>query len=444
MRRKSLFAPLAIIALGVVLLIRNFYSDLSFGRLFADYWPWLLIGWGAFRLIEDGAARLLDRPAPRAAGGGAVVLALALCAAGSVTHAWHHKEAAWFELPWQLEEVLGDEHEYQMEHGVDLAEASEVVLNGYRGRLTIRGDDSSALRLRGSKIVRAVDSATADEARTVTETVSSLEDGRLVITASSTAQRRGIRVRRRGEMSLPRGATLRIEDYSGELEIEDIDGPVSVSGSTSVELRRIGGDVNAKLRGNKKLIAEDLAAGLDLDGSMRQVELRRVKGPVRLEGNLLRQVEMEEVDGRIEAISRRRRLLCAGLPGSLEWESGSVKLERPNGPLKLETKKPSQIELSEWTGEAEIVAERGRIKLVPSASGWSGIRARIQRGDIEAALNPDQNIAIEAESERGEVRNELLAESPEKDSELAIEASAAAPRMELHTRRGDIRLVRAE
>ena len=42
-----------------------------------------------------------------------------------------------------VEEVLGDEHEYEMEHDVVLGEASEVVLNGYRGRLTIRGDDGA-------------------------------------------------------------------------------------------------------------------------------------------------------------------------------------------------------------------------------------------------------------------------------------------------------------
>ncbi len=86
MNRKSLFGPIVLIVLGALLLARNFWPDFSLFRLFAAHWPWILIVWGSFRLLEFAAAVIRQKPAPPPLGGGAFVLALLLVVAGSIAH----------------------------------------------------------------------------------------------------------------------------------------------------------------------------------------------------------------------------------------------------------------------------------------------------------------------------------------------------------------------
>ena len=50
MRRGSLFAPLLLIGLGALFLVRNVYPDLQILPYLAKYWPFLLILWGVLRL----------------------------------------------------------------------------------------------------------------------------------------------------------------------------------------------------------------------------------------------------------------------------------------------------------------------------------------------------------------------------------------------------------
>ena len=54
--RRSMFGPLFLILLGAALLVNNLYPEISLTAMFAAHWPWILIAWGGFRLIENIAA----------------------------------------------------------------------------------------------------------------------------------------------------------------------------------------------------------------------------------------------------------------------------------------------------------------------------------------------------------------------------------------------------
>jgi hypothetical protein len=87
---KSFFGPVALIAVGLLLLANNLVPQFSLFRLFADQWPWILVLWGSFRIAEYTVRRGLGRATPENAGFGAVLLAVLLCLAGSTAHAWTH------------------------------------------------------------------------------------------------------------------------------------------------------------------------------------------------------------------------------------------------------------------------------------------------------------------------------------------------------------------
>jgi hypothetical protein len=86
MNRKSLVGPILLIALGMLFLAHNIWPSFSLHRLFAAHWPWILILWGGFRMIEYAFAWFGERPAPQPMGPGGYLAALLLVLAGSVAH----------------------------------------------------------------------------------------------------------------------------------------------------------------------------------------------------------------------------------------------------------------------------------------------------------------------------------------------------------------------
>ena len=52
MTGRSIVVPLLLIGLGVLFLANTLNPEMPLFRLVAEYWPFLLIGWGALRLIE--------------------------------------------------------------------------------------------------------------------------------------------------------------------------------------------------------------------------------------------------------------------------------------------------------------------------------------------------------------------------------------------------------
>ena len=64
-RRHSVIAPMILILIGGVFLIRNFFPEVRVGDLIASYWPYILIVWGAIRLGEIVVWTMEKKPLPR-------------------------------------------------------------------------------------------------------------------------------------------------------------------------------------------------------------------------------------------------------------------------------------------------------------------------------------------------------------------------------------------
>jgi len=88
MRRGSLFAPLLLIGLGALFLVRNVYPDLQILPYLAKYWPFLLILWGVLRLGEIVFWATTNRPLPmRGVSGGEWAFVILICFFGGALNA---------------------------------------------------------------------------------------------------------------------------------------------------------------------------------------------------------------------------------------------------------------------------------------------------------------------------------------------------------------------
>ena len=84
MRRGSLIGPMLLIRIGVLFLINNLRPELPILQMIGDYWPFVLIAWGALRLLEITWWYLSGREVPgNGVSGGEWGLVIFLCIFGT-------------------------------------------------------------------------------------------------------------------------------------------------------------------------------------------------------------------------------------------------------------------------------------------------------------------------------------------------------------------------
>ena len=135
-RRKSLFGPLFLIGIGVVLLVKNLDPSITLRGWFAAYWPWILIVWGGFRLLEVLFSRGFGRPAPRGLGSGAVVMVVLLVIAGSAAR--HDLQRSWdIDIEADGFGVFDLSVKVPVHHSIDIEPGTTVVLEDLRGKVRV-------------------------------------------------------------------------------------------------------------------------------------------------------------------------------------------------------------------------------------------------------------------------------------------------------------------
>src|SRR5579864_6070589 len=149
-RSSGLFSGLVLIFAGVLLLLYN-YGHLELGGFIWRWWPLFLILWGAVALYERTAGRRLGGSDGRGAGGkeGRLVLAVVAVVA-IVALAGRHRD-------WPGPEIdIGDSYSYDMDVAPKKvpANARVIVHNGH-GDITVRGSDSSEIRVTAKKSVKS-------------------------------------------------------------------------------------------------------------------------------------------------------------------------------------------------------------------------------------------------------------------------------------------------
>jgi len=131
-RRVSYIGPLLLILIGGVFLMHNMYPDLPLADWFAQFWPFLLIGWGVLRLIEILTWAFMKRPLPSngiTCGEWALVVLLFVIGSGK---------------------------------------NSKIIIESFRGNARIVGADTTEVKVTGRKTVRAPKQTDADQANSQT------------------------------------------------------------------------------------------------------------------------------------------------------------------------------------------------------------------------------------------------------------------------------------
>jgi hypothetical protein len=392
MRRASFVAPLLLIGIGVVFLIRNIYPDIPLLEYLSRFWPWLLIAWGALRVVEVVLWKAQERPLPPSGvSGGEWLLILFICVFGGGLHAAHgFANGNW---PGQIRvdgmDFFGEPFEYPVDVQKISAPNAHIILENFRGDARISGGDNAILKVTGKRIVRTMRREEAERANTASTIEITGDAGNLVIRTSQESRGDARRVTYNLEIAVPKGAQVEIRGQGGDLNVEDL-------------------------------------AGVVLNSERGDVRLKNISGPST--------INLRRGDVHIEA---------AHLAGQMEVSSGDVEASDLSGPVKISARS-GDIKISRVTGALDVDVTRGDLELNPGAI-TGPIHAHSRSGDISLALPPSAQFSVEASTSNGDVSNDFSSVKTDTNGRRGSlhGTVGTGPSVDLRTERGDIALRKA-
>jgi DUF4097 and DUF4098 domain-containing protein YvlB len=443
MRRGSIIAPLLLILIGVVFLLKNIRPDLPLFETLVAYWPFLLIGWGVLRLLEILAAYFKDKPYPMpGVSGGEWALVILLTVVGSsIWGVQRFSRTGLHNMRIGGVEVFGEAFDYPYEaKSVKSSKAPRVVVENMRGSARIVGGDVEEVKVTGRKSIRALDKQEADQASGKTPLEVSVTGEQVTVRTNHDRAEKG-RVSADLEITVPRGATVECRGRYGDWDVSDLAGELTItSDNAGVRVQNVAQAVRINTRTGDILRVIDAKGDVELKGGGRDIELENIAGQVVINGSFSGETSVRNVAKPVRFESSVTNFRAERVPGELEISLGHLTGMNLVGPVRLTTKS-KDVRLTDVTEGVEISLDRGDIELRQSKLPLAKLDVRARSGNIEVALPANAQFTLNAATERGEVTNDYsdkLKEESEGRGAKLTGSLGSGPEVKLQTGHGSL------
>jgi Putative adhesin len=383
----ALFLGVLLIATGVLFLAQNlidlpllplFRRTLS---LFIDYWPVLLVAWGALKIYQRFA-----QPERARVGASEIVLLVFIVLCGlALSGARRVLERVSGE---RLEEIVGfsdasllgaPSHRFPAEARFEIGGATELAIVNPGGEVKILGGDGAQIEV---SIVKRVRDESEAEASAIAERVELDFDASGPKARLSVALPEGkTPVECDLEVRLPRTFAVSLTNRRGRVSALDIDGAVRI------ETAHDGID------------AENLGGGLKATTRHGEIRVRGIAGTVELEsrgGSIL----AEDIEGELRAETSHGRLVAEDVSGNatLENRHAPVTASRIGGELRVSAQN-AEVSVESALSSVAVANRHGSI-FVRDVRGdltIDAMNAPIQARDIAGNVNitnRDQEVTL--------------------------------------------------
>jgi DUF4097 and DUF4098 domain-containing protein YvlB len=447
--RGSITGPLVLITVGAIFLVHAISPDFQLADMLARYWPYLLILWGVIALVEVCVRFFESRPIPtNGISGGAWVFVIFICLLGAVTNEIRRPDNWWHNVGFDRGmEAFGQEHQYSIDPEQKSVGASpHIILESFQGDAKIVSGENDDLLLSGHKSVRAFEQRQADEANTQTPVEIVQEGNTIIIRCHQDQANTRSRVTTNLELTVPKGASVEAVGTLGDFDISSITGDVAISsGNAGVRLQDIGGNIKVDTRRSDLIRCSNVQGSVDLRGHGTDVELLKITGQVTINGDYSGTVSLRELAKPVRVASMRTRLDAEQVPGEIRMDRGSLTAQNVIGPVHLVTHS-TDVTLDGFTDALELNVDRGDVDLRPQTIPLGKITVHNRSGNIELALPPSANFALDATTSNGDIDNqfgERLKESSEGRGARLQGTSGNGPDVNLTTQHGSITVRKA-
>ncbi len=407
MRRKSVFAPLLLIALGGLLLLHNLRPELPVLELVLRYWPLILIAWGGFRLAEILLWATRSQPLPRSGiTGGEWALVVLICLVGSgagvARSHWPHARITMGGI-----EVFGDAFDFPISGMQATGPAPRVLIENLNGNVRVVGADAHAVEVKGRTTVRALDRQDAEEANRQCPLEVAAEGDRIIVRTNQERAGRGLRVLADLDITVPKAASVEGRGRYGDFDVSNIAGDVEIdSDNAGVRLTGIGGSGRIDLRRSDIIRIVNLKGAVDIKGRGQDIELEDIQGPVTINGSYSGELVLRNLAQTLQFQSRRTELRVGRIPGQLRIALGNLTANDLVGPVRLKSGS-RDVRISGFSESLAIELERGDVELRPGKKPLARIDVQLGSGRIELAVPESAEFGLLAATDSGEIINRL-------------------------------------
>src|SRR5216684_180651 len=277
-RHRSMAAPVILIILGVVFLLRTMgILHWSTWHVFARFWPLLLIIWGVIRLLEYQQAQREGTRAPGIAAGGVFLLVILIVAGLIATQATRvNWEAIRDEINIDDGEftLFGNTYNYNDELTQTFPTGGSLRVVNDHGAVNVNISDDNQIKVVVRKRIGADRQEDADKYNASTKPQITVSDRNVTLNANtegagdhrvitdldvSIPRKAAVVVSsRRGDVNITaRNADVEISDQHGDVAIADINGNGSLNlEHSSVRAERISGDLSIEGRANDVTLSD--------------------------------------------------------------------------------------------------------------------------------------------------------------------------------------------
>lgn len=446
MRRRSLTGPLLLLIIGALFLWSNLHPEAPIWYMISQYWPFVLIGWGAIRLVEmlftseDGYVH-------RSFSGGEILLIILICVVGMGT--WQAKEFGFHFRNSPFEDWFGEQYDYPISVTHPAAGMKRVVFENPRGNITVNGADTNDVTVNGHKLIRALSRSDADRTGGLTTVEIVPQGDRLLV---RTNEDRGPQNQRVStdltEVTVPRGMAVEIRGRTGgDYEINDVTGDVDLfANHAGVRLSKVGGNARIEIARTDSIRAVDIKGKVDIQGQGSDLELENIDGQVTINGAYNGSLDFKKLSKPLQFEgARNTELNVQAIPGEISMDLSQFTANNVTGPMKLSTRS-RDIHVQQVTHSIEVETERGDIELQPGLP-MPSIEARSGAGRIDLALPEKAAFQLEATAEQGDATNDFGAPL-QKDVEgrtATVKGKVGdGPLVRITARRGSVEVRKAD
>lgn len=447
MRPRSIVAPLLLIAVGTLFLVRNLWPEIPMFEMFARYWPFLLIIWGSARLLEVLVWHFTGRPLPvQGVSGGEWIVIVFLCVFGSLSFWGSNAYSRWPNSRISVRglEIFGERFEFPVNAEQSAGKASRVVLDLGRGNVTVVGGDGDKIKITGHKTIQAYNQTDADRGDKEAPVEIVPMGDQIVIRTNQEKIDKNRRASADLEIAIPRNLSFEGRGRYGDFDIRDIAANVEINSDNSgVRLQNIGGGAKIELRRSDIVRAVNVKGNVDIKGRGQDIELEGIAGQVTVNGSYSGELSFRNVAKPLRFESSNTEVRVEQTTGLVKIALGNISAENVQGPVKVRTK-VADVQLRDFSQTAEVQLERGDIEIRPSAT-HGRIDAKTDNGSVDLVVTQGAKFDLTATTKRGEINNDfgapLKLESEGRNSTLR--GSTGGPSIHLETERGEITVRRA-
>jgi DUF4097 and DUF4098 domain-containing protein YvlB len=406
---RSLAGPVVLIVIGIVFLLGTMGTLhwMTLGRLYAQYWPLLIIVWGVIKLVEQQRAR---QEGTRSSGIGVGGVFLLLFLIGSGLMANEFRKVDWQSLQSEigiddkdLDGLFGQSFTYTDTMTQAFPAGSNLHIISDRGSINVVSGDANQVKVEISKKLHADNQQDADKYDHETKTKITSSEKTVTINANTEgAGEHGVS----SDLIVyaPASAALMISSKHGDIAVSGRNSDVEISSQHGdVTLEDIKGNANLNLQ-RSSLKASNISGDLSVDGRVNDVSATNIQGAARLTGEFYESVKMAQIGKAAVFKSGRTDMEFAKLAGTLDLDSGDLRANSVHGPVRLSTR-DKDVHLEGVAGDLRLDDRNGAIEIVVRKTG--NVQIDNKNGDIQLTLPSQASFRVDARAVNGEIQSDF-------------------------------------